>query len=152
EVLDELKKRLGRRRRMLRPLGEDELHDLLTRQQSNKISELEEQIRNAEQQEKAMQEVVEKSKQRAEKVNLDTLDLDRVQGEINEIQAFLAQISGQMQTLKVEIRAAPKIRALGDAWASPPGIGRKQIMATWASGLGAFALVLLGFSWREFRA
>jgi capsular exopolysaccharide synthesis family protein len=152
EVLDELKKRLGRRRRMLRPLGEDELRDSLTRQQSNKIFELEEQIRNAKEEEKAMREVVEQSKQKAEKVNLDTMDLDKVQGEINEIQGFLAHISGQMQTLKVELKAAPKIRALGDAWASPPGIGRKQIMATWASGLGAFALVLFGFSWREFRA
>ncbi len=151
-VLDELKKRLGRRRRMLRPLGEDELRDQLTSQQSKKIAGLEEQIHNAEEEEKAMQKVVDDARTKAEKVNLDTLDLEKVQGEIADIQAFLNHISGQMQTLKVELKAAPKIRALGDAWASPPGIGRKQILATWASGLGAFALVLLGFSWREFRA
>lgn len=151
-VLDELKKRLGRRRRMLRPLGEDELKEALTRQQNNRIAELKEQIQNAEDQEQAMQEVVNQAKSNAQKVNLDTLDLDRVQGEINDIQAFLNHISGQMQTLRVELKAAPKIRALGEAWATQPGIGRKQIMATWASGLGAFALVLLGFSWREFRA
>ncbi len=150
--LNELKKEMARRRRKLRSTAEDDLREAMVKDQKLKIEELENHIHSAEEHEKVLDELFQKAAKEAAQVNEDTSDLEKVQGEINDLTDFLRRLSTEMETLKVEMKAPPKIQTLGDAWATPPGIGRKQIMATWAAGLGAFALVLLGFSWREFRA
>jgi capsular exopolysaccharide synthesis family protein len=150
--LDAIKKEMAKRRRKVRPLAEDELRDSLVKEQKVKVDDLENRVRNAEQHEKKLQDMLKEATEKAQHINEDTKDLETFQADLNALNDFLGRISTEMETLKVELKAPPKIQSLGDAWATPPGIGRKQIMATWAAGLGAFALVLVGFSWREFRA
>ncbi len=62
-----------------------------------------------------------------------------------------SRLSSQIGDLELELKAPDRVTKFSDAYIYEPTMSRKQMMSTWAAGIGAFGLVLLGISWWEFR-
>jgi capsular exopolysaccharide synthesis family protein len=70
--------------------------------------------------------------------------------EEEEEKKTLSTIMGRLRDLKVEARAAPRAKKLDEAVVSATD-GKKKMLLTAGGGVGAFALMVLGVSWWEFR-
>jgi capsular exopolysaccharide synthesis family protein len=152
-VLGDLRKQLAQRKRRVTPLAEDEIRQKTVMRTQLKINELEEQIANTKEYEQLLIDINDGLLKKTRQMNAETIDMENLRGEIAELNDVIKRLGPQIQDLKIELDApGGQISRVDSAWANPPGIGRKQIMATCTAGIGGFAFALLWVSWREFRA
>lgn len=86
------------------------------------------------------------------KLNAGTLDLEALQDDIEHADKASKAIGNELETLRVELQAPSRVTPLERATVSLKKDDDKQTKAAAVAGAGAFSLVLLAVSFREFRA
>lgn len=79
--------------------------------------------------------------------NVTTLDLESTQDEVLQAERAAEQVGGQVEALRVELEAPPRIHLIEKAEMPAPTGSRKQALAAVAAGWGTFAMVLFGVAW-----
>jgi capsular exopolysaccharide synthesis family protein len=77
--------------------------------------------------------------------------LEELREEIEQVDEVYKKVYHQVEVMKVEKAAEPRIHVVESAIAIRPDPFKRQVMASSVAGLGALALVLFGFSWWECR-
>lgn len=150
--LKETTKAMLTRKRKLRPWAEDNLREQILAAQRTKIEEIKDHRDHLKEYQESLQQAVAKLVEERNDVNFDSMNLEATQKQVAFYEGKLNQISDAKEEIHLEMKVPSAVGPLDDAVIIYPSIGRKQVMATWASGLGAFGLVLVAMSWREYRA
>jgi capsular exopolysaccharide synthesis family protein len=81
-----------------------------------------------------------------------TSDLEALRDEVTQGEQVLKKLTEQLYTLKVEPVMPPRVRLLEAAEVPQSKTLDRKIKTTGLATLGMFSLVVLGISWREYRA
>jgi capsular exopolysaccharide synthesis family protein len=74
-----------------------------------------------------------------------------LKGQIEADMKVASRLHDQMEALKLELQAPDRVTRFSDPYIYQPTVSRKQTMSTYGAGAGAFAIVLFGIAWWEFR-
>src|SRR5262249_10160586 len=129
---------LQARKRKLRPLAEDEIREGLKTKQDLDISLLQGELASAEDLEKEYKQLVERLAKQSSAVNEDSIDLEAAMAQVKVLKEKIGKIEADMDDIEMEMSGQSPVTPLDEAWITYPTIGRKQVMATWGAGLGAF--------------
>jgi capsular exopolysaccharide synthesis family protein len=135
----------------LKTTAENRIKEARTGGLMRRIGELEVSVAARAQLEERVQKAMEILRRATQTYNLTSQEADVLKAQIDADQTIAGKLAHEMDALRLELNAPDRVSKFSDAYTYPPVIGRKQIMATWAAGVGAFGLVLFGISWWEFR-
>jgi capsular exopolysaccharide synthesis family protein len=79
------------------------------------------------------------------------VDIAPLADDIKKAEEVVKKVGEQAQALRIEQDAPPRVTALQEAVVLPRD-DRRQLQMAGLAGLGAFGLVVFGFSWWEFRS
>lgn len=102
-------------------------------------------------QEKALRDQVEKLTEEGRKIGTGSTELENYRAEIAGESKTAEKVRDQIEELKVELRAQPRVRPYQDAGLQKQDI-KRLVMAMVAAPGGVLALVCFGVGWLEYRA
>jgi succinoglycan biosynthesis transport protein ExoP len=103
-------------------------------------------------QEKALAEEIKTLEADTRTINKGSIDLESLREEVSQAEDVAKKAGTQIEALKVELQAPPRVTLLEEATTSGGDGTRKQLMITAGSGIGAFLFALCGIVFWEFRA
>ncbi|MBY0522438.1 MAG: polysaccharide biosynthesis tyrosine autokinase [Gemmataceae bacterium] len=102
--------------------------------------------------EKVISSDVDRLAQQTRSINKQSLDLESLREEINLSEGIARQIATEVEHLKVELQAPPRVRLLEAAEAPRTKEMKRQLGMTGLAGFAAFACCLGGLTLLEYRA
>jgi capsular exopolysaccharide synthesis family protein len=149
--LEAARKSLNEYQKRLRPIVVKELQEQL-RNSPSSLEPLQEQIELLTKLEGRLKAEFDSLKENERQLNRGVLDVGSIQEEIEQAEVAAKTVGTEVEALKVELQAPPRIRLFEKA-ENPrrKDDGKKARMAGIASA-GAFAFVLLGISFWEYRS
>jgi polysaccharide biosynthesis transport protein len=88
----------------------------------------------------------------AKTINEESIDIYAVKDEIAQMESLTTKIANELQALKVEIDAPPRVRPLEAASASQAKAEKRRYMGVGIGSVAALGLALFGVTWFELRA
>ena len=135
----------------LRPRIEREIRIQLGDPRTDKLGDLENQVKVLTQYESMLREGVERLDREAQSFNHQTIDLQWMKDEITQWDETAKQLGKQYQALNVELKAPQRGRMIARADNARIESGKKRYAAIGMAALAAFGCTLFGVSWREYR-
>src|SRR5260370_40835929 len=105
-----------------------------------------------EEEKKLLNEIVESRFNQIKKLTASLVPSELRKFEIERLQTITRYVGEEMEAVKVEMQAPLRTVSLQSAEVPPPKDPNRETKAVGMVGLGAFALVALCISWREFRS
>jgi capsular exopolysaccharide synthesis family protein len=143
---------LAERRKKLTPVVVARLREEVRKETQVSVGKLEDQLAMK----NKLGELLRSEAARLEKANRGlgetTLDLEAIRDEMARIDRVAKTVSGEVEALKVELTAPPRVSLFEEAVIAPASGSNKAALLPVGAGVGAFALVLFGVAWLEFRA
>src|SRR5207253_8549691 len=96
--------------------------------------------------------VIERLRQENQSMNKSGLNLGSLLDEIPRAENLVKTVAAEIDALHVELQAPPRVTLLEAASLNQSDSLRKQWLAAASAALCAFALVLAGLAWWEFRS
>jgi len=140
---------LAERRRELRPLVIQRLRQ--SDRPRSRADEVRQQRVMLQDLESRLESELEQFKEGTRELNVNTLDLQAVQDEIEQIESTADTIAKEVEALNVELQAPKRVTTLEDAVAPRDKDEKKRYMMIAMATLGAFGASLLGVSFLEFQ-
>lgn len=100
------------------------------------------------QQEKSLQDEVDRLNRDAEKIGRTSTEVELLSSEIKQEERLAQQVADELESLQVELRSPNRVNLAQEA-ALQPLNAKKQITTTAAAGVGAFFAVGLAIGWWE---
>jgi polysaccharide biosynthesis transport protein len=155
-----VKPKLNARKRLQTELDAHrvKLRSTLTANLRGKISEeieaeraaCQKEIASLEKQDKWLSEELDKREKSNLGMNMKRVNVEWLHGEITVLDALAQKMASQAQLLEVEMKAPERFRMMEDTFYVPDKEGR--IRKAGMAGFGAFALVIFGIAFLEFRS
>jgi capsular exopolysaccharide synthesis family protein len=139
-------------RKKLYPLIARQLQERMRGDVGTKTALLQKQIKILTKIRDALADDVKRLSERNVKLTRDTVDLFSIQEEISHADSVAQTIGSEVEALNVELQAPPRIRLLENAALPRTKDETRPLKMAWMAGCGAFAFVLVGISFWEFRA
>jgi succinoglycan biosynthesis transport protein ExoP len=102
--------------------------------------------------EAVMKDDVKRLSERSRSMSQTTVDLFSIQDEIGSADEIAKKVGAEIETLNLELQAPPRIRLVEKAALPRTKDELRPLKMSGMAGLGAFALVLAGVSFWEFRS
>jgi capsular exopolysaccharide synthesis family protein len=147
-----LRNQLDKRRGELVPDATEEIRHARQGELESEVILLEDEIHYLDESEKEVQKLVEALVEASRSIGLGSAEIDDLKQEIAGYQDKMGDYSDRIDAIELELHAADRVTKIDDPVFWPASVGKKQLVATWGAGLGAFSLILFGVSWWEFRA
>ena len=147
-----LQRELDEKRAALREDAIAEIREQRQGEVDRKVADLEFKINYSKGYEEELNKTVDLLVHATGEVTLTTAEMEAIRGEIERVQDKASRLGGEIEKIQIELHAGDRVSKLDDPYYFEPTIPRKQYMATWGAGLGAFAMIIFGVGWWEFRA
>lgn len=150
--VESLKAGIAKRRQELRPEVESRLRDQLERDTKLNIQQLQDQLVRLQKLKDIREEDHKNLEEEVGKVGVGQFDSKGLQRKNDEVEATVNKVGMEVQALKVELEAPPRVRLIDEAEVPNVKDEKKPVRMASMAGAGIFALVILAISWLEFRA
>jgi len=150
-VLAKTREELRQRLEQQRTLAIDQLRARARTELRASIIRLQDQLAVQKSHQRVLITLVERLGQEPRALNESSLDLETLRTEIAEAEGFTKRISGEIEALKIEVHAPPRVTSLERAVVLPTQEEQRRLLLTLLGGLGAFSLGLLGVAWWDCR-
>jgi hypothetical protein len=147
--IEELEKKLKARREEVAPQLIAEVKAKFQKDAKAKRLEAQDKINLLEKLDQTLQHEIKVKNEQSQDFGKKTNSLEWLRDEIAQVDEMTKRIGGQMATLEIEIQAPSRVKVLDEAVVSRPS--DKKVMMCGAGGFGAFAAIVLGISFLEFR-
>jgi capsular exopolysaccharide synthesis family protein len=149
--LDEVRKALADRRKELMPRLFEEIQRRGANDKNAGLHKNLRQMRSLKMLEKMIEEEREEYKKDSKFLNEAAFDIVSLQDEIGRLDSYFKTICREIDAIDVERQAPSRVKELEKAAIYSPSGKSRQLMMAGGAGLGTMALVLLAFSFLEYR-
>jgi capsular exopolysaccharide synthesis family protein len=150
--LKAVRKALDARRRDLVGVVAEQIRLRARLQAQGHLNQMRERLATLKRLETLLNEDVQRLDKQTRSINDSGLELESLRDDITQAEGTLKTITAELEKLKVERQAPPRVTSQEDAVIFHPEGNLLKIMATAGAGLGSLGLVLFGFGWWEFRS
>jgi capsular exopolysaccharide synthesis family protein len=148
--LESTQKALADRCVELRPTVADQLRTKVRGDFQLTAVEMEQQIASLAEQEKLLQEDIDRYGADVEKIGTSSSDLELLRTEINQMDGIANRIGAEMEALRVELQSPPRITLLQTAEPPQTKDRSRKLKAVGLAGVGSLALVAFVVAFVEF--
>lgn len=157
--LAQLEQTMRKRRKEIRPLVEAQLKIQAQEETKATIAKLQSKVSLLQVQEQGLAGEIQRLEGEIKRLaaalrqpDKPTSDLEALRDEVSQGEQVLKKLTEQLYTLKVEPLVPPRVRLLEAAEVPQSKALDRKIKTTGLASLGMFSLIVLGISWREYRA
>jgi capsular exopolysaccharide synthesis family protein len=150
--LESVQKTIKSRREEARKTIEPQIREKLRNDRQKSIAAKTERLQHLVKLEEQLKSDVRRLDDRTREIGKNSVDLERLRGDIAEDNDILKKVNFELEALKAEKEAPIRIRVLEKAVISRPDRQKLQVAATCIGAIGTLGLVFFGLGWWEFRA